>query len=91
METKHITNRDIIEASKTFYGGSNRLRSELFLFIRDNYTPVEKDYEEKNGGTWHKVYCDGCDSKYTAIMIEPYQMLRRSTTFLEFYGGGVVD
>ena len=86
-----ITNQDIINASKRFYGGSNCISDELYRFIQENYKHVEKDHGEKNGGTWHKVYLDGCDCKYTAFMIEPFQMLRRSTTFMEFYGGGIVD
>ena len=86
-----MTNQDVINASKKFYGGSNCVSAEMWQFIKDNYRQVEKDYGEKNGGTWHKVYCQGCDCKYGTQMIEPTLMLRRQTTFDEFYGGGIVD
>ena len=86
-----VTNQDIINASKKFYGGSNPISAELCEFIGENYTLVENDYAEKNGGNWHKVYPSGRDSKYCCFMIEPEQMLRRSVTFDEFYGGGIVD
>lgn len=86
-----VTNQDIINASKKFYGGSNSISAELIEFIDKNYKQVEKDYAERNGGNWHKVYPSGCDSKYSCFMIEPEQMLWRHVTFMEFYGGGIVD
>ena len=85
-----MTNEDIIKASKKFYGGSNCLPVALWDFVRNNYKQVETDYGKKHGGTWYRVYCQGCDCKYGTKMIEPNLMLQRQTTFMEFYGGGVV-
>ena len=86
-----MTNQDIINATKGFYSGSNCVSAEMWQFIKTNYKPVDSDYGEKHGGTWHRVYCQGYDCKYGTQMIEPSLMLRRGTTFSEFYGGGIVD
>ena len=38
-----------------------------------------------------KVYKQGCDSKYGAIMVSNSMRAWRHPTFDEFYGGAVID
>lgn len=53
---------------------------------------IEKNFKEGNDdGKFYKVYREGNDAKYGHYMVNPISGLYRSSTFDEFYGGGIVD
>ena len=61
------------------------ISEEMDRYIRDNYT------EGNDDGKFYKVYRRGNNSKYGHYMINPITKHKRSSTFDEFYGGGIVE
>ena len=65
------------------------ISEELHEHIISTFNKVEKN--DRLGRIWHKVYCQGSDSKYGSYMISIETKEWRNTTMSEFYGGAVVD
>lgn len=80
-----ITNDDIIKVCESSKFHLICLTEEMDDFIKDNYI------KGNDNGKFYKVYKEGNDAKYGHYMINPRSMLMRSSTFDEFYGGGIVD
>lgn len=62
-----------------------QISEEMDNYIKENYT------KGNDNGKFYKVYKRGNDAKYGHYMINPVTMHYRSSTFSEFYGGGIVD
>ena len=65
------------------------ISKELHEHIISTFNKGEKN--DRSGRIWHKVYCQGSDSKYGAYMISIETQEWRNTTMSEFYGDAVVD
>jgi hypothetical protein len=52
---------------------------------------VLNELDSKDAKDWVKRYKEGCDSKYGCLMYSASLERLRHVTFLEFYGGGIVD
>lgn len=85
-----MTNEEIKNYVENYrFGSCMSVSEEMWHFIFDNYTQVDRDAVGKN--KWYKVYKLGNDAKYGHIMICPTIKQWRYSTFSEFYSGGVVD
>lgn len=80
-----MTNEDVIKKVESSFLPCIRISKEMDAFIQENYT------EGDSKGKFYKVYREGNDAKYGHYMINPHTMHWRSSTFDEFYGGGIVD
>lgn len=63
------------------------ITDEMDQYIKKEY----KQVPDNTSGKFYKVYVAGNDAKYGHYMINPITKERRGSTFLEFYGGGIVD
>ena len=80
-----MTNEDVIKTLESERFHLVCISEEMDRFIRDNYTKGDSE------GKFYKVYRQGNDAKYGHYMVNPHTMHYRSSTFDEFYGGGIVD
>lgn len=80
-----MTNEDIIKKIDSTRAHIVCISAEMDKFIKENYKKGNSE------GKFYKVYREGNDAKYGHYMINPHTMCRRSSTFSEFYGGGIVD
>ncbi len=61
-----------------------------YRFYR-NASDFEMPEECRAHSDWQRVFKQGCDSKYGAIMVSHSMRAWRNPTFDEFYGGAVID
>lgn len=80
-----MTNKDVIDKLESARFHITCLSAEMDRFIRENYKVGNSE------GKFYKVYREGNDAKYGHYMVNPHTMCRRSSSFDEFYGGGIVD
>lgn len=81
----NMTNQDVINVCESARFHLICISAEMDKFIQNNYSEGNSD------GKFYKVYREGNDAKYGHYMINPRTMKYRSSTFDEFYGGGIVD
>lgn len=80
-----MTNKDVIALCESSKYSLICISKEMDDFIHKNYIGGN------DNGKFYKVYREGNDAKYGHYMINPHTMHKRSSTFDEFYGGGIVD
>lgn len=67
------------------------LTNEEHDFISSHYKFLKNPTKQELSYSWVCVCRPGSDSKYGHYYICPEKMLMRSSTFDEFYSGGIVD
>jgi len=81
-----MTNQDVINLCESLSHLSGiAISYEMDKFIKNNYSKGNSD------GKFYTVCIKGNDFKYGRYKIDPYNMVWRTTSFDEFYGGGIVD
>lgn len=80
-----MTNQDVIKKLEGERFHLVCISEEMDKFIRSTYTKGDSE------GKFYKVYREGNDAKYGHYMVNPRTQHYRSSTFSEFYGGGIVD
>ena len=67
----------------------DRIKRNYRYFTEDEFRSLPVEFHVQ--GTWRRVYCEGCDSKYGTIMVSTSMLAWRHPTLEEFYSGAVID